>query len=103
MLRKFPGAMARYDLLHHVLLHKTPRPIACCALLIGKQFFDCVVIERSLGHAKVDIITLTISINTVDKAKANRLGSAERIRLVASASAVSRIARAQARTRWLLV
>src|SRR6476646_2889645 len=48
MLRKLGRAMTGYDLLHHLLLHKSPRPIARRALLIRKELFDCVVIQR--GH-----------------------------------------------------
>src|SRR4029434_1393821 len=43
-------AMAGHDLTHDLLLHKTPRPVACRAFIVRKEFFDCVVIERGWGH-----------------------------------------------------
>src|SRR5437763_903171 len=50
MLRKLGGAMTGYDLLHHLLLHKPPRPIARRALLIGEELFNGVVIQRGRSH-----------------------------------------------------
>src|SRR5205085_4544777 len=50
MLRKLRGAMTGYDLLHHLLLHKPPRPIARRALLIGEELFNGVVIQRGRSH-----------------------------------------------------
>src|SRR5438128_11921968 len=45
-----PGRpMAGHDLLHRLLLHKSPRPIARRALVIGEESFDGVVIQR--GHS----------------------------------------------------
>ena len=46
MFRKFGRAMAGHDLGHDFLLHKTPRPIACRALVVGEEFFNGVVIQR---------------------------------------------------------
>src|SRR5439155_24816708 len=46
---KFARAMARHDLRHDFLLHKTPRPIAHRTFVIREEVFDGVVIER--GHA----------------------------------------------------
>src|SRR5439155_26381115 len=48
MLRKVPGPMAGNNLLHHLLLHKTPRPIARDAFFIREEVVDDVVIQR--GH-----------------------------------------------------
>src|SRR2546430_11099665 len=48
IFRKFSRAMARHDLGHNFLVHKTPRPIACRPLIIREEFFDTVVIQR--GH-----------------------------------------------------
>src|SRR6266576_3160249 len=42
--------MAGHDLLHYFLLHEAPRPIADCTFLIGKKFFDAVVIQRGRRH-----------------------------------------------------
>src|SRR5947207_11266397 len=50
MLRKLARAMTGYDLLHHLLLHKPPRPIARRALLIGEELFNGVVIQRGRSH-----------------------------------------------------
>jgi hypothetical protein len=49
MFRKFGRAMAGHDLMQDFLLHKTPRPIARRALVVGKEVFNPVVIQR--GHA----------------------------------------------------
>jgi hypothetical protein len=45
MFREFARAMARNDFGQDFLLHKTPRPITRCPLLICEKFFDIVVIE----------------------------------------------------------
>ena len=47
MFRKLARTMARNDFRQDFLLHKTPRSIARCALLICEQLFNSVVIERS--------------------------------------------------------
>src|SRR5437868_10054238 len=52
MLRKPGGAMAGYDLLHHLLLHESPGPIARRALLIREEFFNGIVIQRGCGHVR---------------------------------------------------
>src|SRR2546426_3606611 len=41
--------MAGHDFGHDFLLHKTPRQIACRALIIREKVFNGVVIQR--GHA----------------------------------------------------
>ena len=48
MLRKFPRPMAGHDLLHDLLLYKSPRPIAHGAFFGSEEFFYRVVIQR--GH-----------------------------------------------------
>src|ERR1700682_1351726 len=45
MFRKFGRAMAGHDLGYDFVLHKTPCAIACRALVVGKEFFDGVVIQ----------------------------------------------------------
>src|SRR5438094_3157431 len=50
MFGKFARAMAGHDLLHDLLLHKPPCPIARGALLIRKQLFNGVVIQRGRSH-----------------------------------------------------
>src|SRR2546423_11979240 len=55
MLRKLGGTMTGHDFLHHLLLHKSPRPIARHALLIRKKLFNGVVIQR--GHVVLTVKT----------------------------------------------
>ena len=47
--------MAGNDLGQHFLLHKSPRPVARRALIVGKKIFNPIVIQR--GHA-VAFLTL---------------------------------------------
>ena len=47
VFRKFGRAMAGHDFGHDFLLHKTPRPIACRALVVREEVFDGVVIQRT--------------------------------------------------------
>src|SRR2546421_11920403 len=42
---KFAGAMTRYNFRHRLFLHKTSRPIPRRAFVVGKKFFDGVIIE----------------------------------------------------------
>src|SRR5437773_11068734 len=46
MFRKLARAMAGHYLGHDFLLHKTPRPIACRALVVCEELFYAVVIQR---------------------------------------------------------
>src|SRR5437868_10672899 len=47
--------MAGHDLVYHLLLHKTPRPITCRALVIGEKLFDGVVIQRRHAGAGIHV------------------------------------------------
>jgi Protein of unknown function (DUF2891) len=47
MVWEFSGAMAGNDFGQAFRVHKTPRQIPRRALAVGKQLFDCVVIERN--------------------------------------------------------
>jgi hypothetical protein len=65
MFGKFARAMARHDLGHGFLEHKTPRPITRPALFIRKKLFDRVVIQRGWDHrcgfGKIDTIMPAVS------------------------------------------
>src|SRR5439155_13432518 len=52
MLRKLGGAMAGHDLLHHLLLDKSPCPIPRRALFIREKLFNGVVIQRGCSHVR---------------------------------------------------
>ena len=48
-----PARWTGHDLEQDFLLHKTPRPIARCALLVCEKFFDVVVIEASSSRVEM--------------------------------------------------
>src|SRR5438876_11976111 len=59
MFRKLPGAMTRNNFLHDFLVHKTPRPIASCALFVRKKLFDVIIIQ---GTHAVSVVRANLAV-----------------------------------------